>query len=66
MTEDRLTTSQVAELAAKRGKPVSARYIARLCAEGTITARKRGIYPRQTWLIDREEAERWICEWVRS
>lgn len=66
MTEDRLTTRQVADLAAKRGKPVTARYIARLCADGTIEARKSGVYPRQTWLIDREEADRWVAEWVRK
>jgi len=62
MADEKLywTTTELAEEAAKRGRPVSREYIRRLCAEGKLYAMK----PSTDWLIPDWSARRWLERWV--
>jgi hypothetical protein len=58
------TTTELAAWAASQGKPVTARYIAKLCQDGQIPARKVGTGRRAIWLIPEQAAQEWLRKWV--
>ena len=59
MTIDELTAEANAQ-----GKPVSRRYIARLCQDKQLRCEKVGTGRRGVWLIPCPEARRWLQEWA--
>jgi len=64
MSEDKAqwTTQELADEAARRGRPISREYVRRLCADGTIYATK----PGTDWLIPDWSAQRWLDEWLNA
>ena len=68
MTSDKVyyTTAELAQEATRRGRPVSRRYIAKLCENESIPAFKVGKGPRSTWLVRVTMAENWLQEWLKG
>jgi hypothetical protein len=54
------TTRELAEKAARRGRPVTQEYIRQQCADGRIHA----IQPARDWLIPTANAEAWLQHWL--
>lgn len=64
MNKSEYTTTELATLAASQGRPVTARYVAMLCQENRIPARKVGTGRRAVWLIPEEAAHEWLKAWT--
>lgn len=64
MNKPEYTSTELATLAKNNSRPVTARYIARLCQQGRIPARKVGVGVRAVWLISAEDARRWLDRWL--
>jgi len=56
------TTRELAEEAARRGKPVSQQYIRDLIRGGKLTGEKIG----RDWLIPDYAAKRWLERWLEE
>lgn len=56
------TTKELAELAARRGRPVTQEYIRQQCKRGDIKADQ----PGRDWLIPSREAFNWLDNWIRN
>jgi hypothetical protein len=56
------TTRELAELAAKRGRPVTQEYVRQKCKDGTIKADQ----PGRDWLISAREAIAWLEKWLQG
>lgn len=56
------TPDTIAAYAKEQGRTVTPQYIRRLCRQGKIKASK----PGRDWVIEDEEARRWIAEWIRQ
>jgi len=66
MTTDKpyYTTQELADLAKKRGKPITRRRLSMLCADGTLQARKAGFGAKTIFVIPASVALAWLEEWV--
>ena len=60
MTKTLWTTRELAEAAAKAGKPVTQEYIRQLCKRGAILATR----PSRDWIIADEDAQAWLEGWL--
>ena len=58
------TTRELAALAVDNGRAVTPRYIAKLCQNGRLPARKVGSGVRAVWLIAENDALRWLKAWL--
>lgn len=54
------TLNELAEEAARRGRPITPRYLITLCRYGLI----RWIRPGRDWLIPDDEAQQFLDDWT--
>jgi len=67
MTERELyTVTDLVSMARAAGRPISRRYVTRLCELGRIEASKMPGGRRGVWVIGEREARRWVSEWVNA
>lgn len=55
------TTRDLAEEAARLGRPVTTAYLRQLCERGKLRARK----PGRDWLVTATAAKAWLEDWLQ-
>jgi hypothetical protein len=56
------TLTQLAEEAARRGRPVTTARLRQLCKRGDLRARK----PGHDWIVGDGAAQRWLEKWLSN
>ena len=56
------TIRELADEAAKRGRPVTTGYLRQLCIKGTLRARK----PGRDWMIPVTTVKAWLADWLKG